>query len=105
MNLVTRGNQARHELSSNRSRRTRDKHSHRQLLDRGTTILFFHHVPCRITQAAVHCSVLDRMCSPAARKSDATRMRSKISAPERIHSTFLQRPPCHIMRVSRVSYI
>ena len=32
MNLMTRGNQTRHQLSSDRSRRTRDKHSHHWLL-------------------------------------------------------------------------
>jgi hypothetical protein len=35
MNLMTRGDQARHQLLSNRSRRTRHEHSHHQLLDRG----------------------------------------------------------------------
>jgi len=32
MNLMTRGNQTRHQLLSNRSRRSCHKHSHHQLL-------------------------------------------------------------------------
>src|SRR5215472_6517627 len=35
MNLMTRGNQTRHQLLSNRSRRTSHKHSHHGLLERG----------------------------------------------------------------------
>src|SRR5438067_12721260 len=37
MNLMTRGNQTRHQLLSNRSRRSCHKHSHHRLLDRGFT--------------------------------------------------------------------
>src|SRR4029450_11042684 len=36
MNLMTGGNQTRHQLHPDRSCRARDKHSHRQLLDRGS---------------------------------------------------------------------
>jgi hypothetical protein len=35
MNLMTRGNQTRHQLLADRSRRTSHKHSHQWLLDRG----------------------------------------------------------------------
>jgi hypothetical protein len=35
VNLMSRGNQTRQQLSSNRSRRSRHEHSHHQLLDRG----------------------------------------------------------------------
>src|SRR5215469_8497226 len=35
MNLMTRGNQTRHQRLSNRSRRTSHKHSHHGLLERG----------------------------------------------------------------------
>src|SRR5829696_7968365 len=35
MNLMTRGNQTRHQLLSDRPRRTCDKHSHHKLLRRG----------------------------------------------------------------------
>ena len=35
MNLMTRGHQTRHQLLSNRARRTCHKHSHRRLPDRG----------------------------------------------------------------------
>jgi len=37
MNLMTRGDQTRHQLRSDRSRRTCHKHSHRQLLSRITS--------------------------------------------------------------------